>query len=72
MFFIWNSDLSANDTLVNNFLKHKIKFNDISILLFKIVNQLEFKKYKKIAPKTVADIIKLKKYVSSKTNLLCI
>tara|TARA_B100000768_G_scaffold68885_1_gene66321 strand:+ start:1495 stop:2664 length:1170 start_codon:yes stop_codon:yes gene_type:complete len=64
--------VSANDTLVNNFLKHKIKFNDISILLFKIVNQLEFRKYKKIAPKTVEDIIKLKEYVSSKTNLLCI
>ena len=64
--------VSANDTLVNNFLKHKIKFNDISILLFKIVNQLEFRKYKKIAPKTVEDTIKLKEYVSSKTNLLCI
>jgi len=62
--------VSANDALVENFLNHKIKFNDISILLFKIVNHLEFRKYKKITPKTVEDIINLKEYVSSKTNLM--
>ena len=64
--------VSANDTLVKNFLEGKIKFNDISILLFKITNNLEFRKYKKISPKSVEDIIKLKEYVSSKTNLMCI
>ena len=62
--------VSANDALVNNFLNGKIKFNDISILLFKAVNLLEFRKYKKISPKTVKEIIKLKEYVSSKTNLM--
>ena len=64
--------VSVNDTLVDNFLKNKIKFNDIGLLLFKIINSPEFKKYKKIPVKSVQDIIKLKKYVSSKTNLLCV
>ena len=64
--------VSVNDTLVDNFLKNKIKFNEIGLLLFKIINRPEFKKYKKIPVKSVQDIIKLKKYVSSKTNLLCI
>ncbi len=64
--------VSANDTLVNSFLSKKIKYNDISIKLTKIMKTKEFLKYKNIRPKNVSEIIKLQKYVISKTNLMCI
>ena len=64
--------VSANDTLVNNFLSKKIKYNDISKKLIKIMKTKEFLKYKNIRPKNVSEIIKLQKYVISKTNLMCI
>jgi 1-deoxy-D-xylulose-5-phosphate reductoisomerase len=58
--------VSANDTLVNKFLKNEIKFNDISKFLFKIMNLNEFRKFKNIAPKNVDDVVKLANYVSLK------
>ena len=64
--------VSANDALVNKFLNNEIKFVDISQKLIKIVNSKEFLKYKYIRPKNVGEIIKLQKYVISKTNLMCI
>ncbi len=64
--------VSANDTLVNNFLSKKIKYKDISKKLIKIMKTKEFLKYKNIRPKNVNEIIKLQKYVISKTNLMCI
>jgi len=64
--------VSANDTLVKNFLNNEIKFTDISKNLIKIVKTKEFLKYKNIKPKNVREIIKLQKYVISKTNLMCI
>ena len=50
----------------------EIKFVDISQKLIKIVKSKEFLKYKYIRPKNVGEIIKLQKYVISKTNLMCI
>ncbi len=64
--------VSANDALVNKFLNNEIKFVDISQKLIKIVKSKEFLKYKYIRPKNVGEIIKLQKYVISKTNLMCI
>jgi|TARA_B110000967_G_C18897165_1_gene571580 1-deoxy-D-xylulose-5-phosphate reductoisomerase len=64
--------VSANDALVNKFLNNEIKFIDISKKLIKIVKTKEFSKYKYIRPKNVGEIIKLQKYVISKTNLMCI
>ena len=58
--------VSANDTLVNKFLKNEIKFNDISKFLFKIINLNEFKKFKNITPKNVDEVVKLANYVSLK------
>ena len=58
--------VSANDTLVNKFLKNEIKFNDISKFLFKIMNLNEFRKFKNIAPKNVDEVVKLANYVSLK------
>ena len=55
--------VSANDTLVELFLKQKITFTDIQKKLFKIIKLKEFLKYKKIYPKKIKDILELNNYV---------
>ena len=62
--------VSANDKLVDLFLKKKITFNQISIILLKIIEMNEFKKFKKIKVKNIDQIIKLSNYVSLKTGNL--
>ena len=62
--------VSANDKLVDLFLKKKITFNQISIFLLKIIEMNEFKKFKKIKVKNIDQIIKLSNYVSLKTGNL--
>ena len=57
--------VSANDSLVNLFLNKRINFLDIEKNIKKIVNRVEFQKYKKIKPKNVTQIRKLHEYVSS-------
>ena len=64
--------VSANDSLVELFLNKKIKFQEISKRLIKIINLKEFKKYKKICPQNSAQIMDLHKYVSSKIKNLSI
>ncbi len=60
--------VSANDELVSQFLRKKIKFTDISKKLMKFVKKEEFKKYKNIYPKNIHEIVKLNKYVRLKIN----
>ncbi len=64
--------VSANDALVNNFLKNKIKFIDISKILLKVLNLKEFIKLKKVNVKNVQQISKLANYVSFKVGTLCV
>ena len=64
--------VSANDSLVNRFLKKEIKFTDISKILLKISNLNEFNKYKKIVPKSVDEIEKLAEYVSLKIKTISV
>ena len=64
--------VSANDSLVNKFLKKEIKFTDISKKLSKIINLNEFKKFKVIKPKNVNEIEKLANYVGLKINIMSI
>ena len=64
--------VSANDSLVELFLNKKIKFQEISERLIKIINLKEFKKYKKIYPKNSKEIMDLHQYVSSKIKNLSI
>jgi len=59
--------VSANDTLVELFLKNKIKFTDISKRVFNIVNKNEFSKYKNKQPEKIKDIVELNNYVRLKT-----
>ncbi len=58
--------ITVNDFLVNQFLKKRIKYNQINSLLLKFIKNKEFNKYKKIKPKKFEDIIFVKNKVSLK------
>ena len=60
--------VSANDELVELFLKKKIQFVDIYKKLFSLINLDEFKHYKKIKAINFNRIIQLDKYVRLKIN----
>tara|TARA_B100002052_G_C15855609_1_gene587317 strand:- start:52 stop:1221 length:1170 start_codon:yes stop_codon:yes gene_type:complete len=64
--------ISANDQLVELYIKNKIKFVEINLYLKKILN---FKKYLNLInkkPKKISDIINLSEEVRLKTKKLCI
>ena len=58
--------VSANDTLVDLFLKNKIKYLDISKIFFNVVSEKSLVKYTNISPKSVQQILKLKNLVQKK------
>ena len=58
--------VSANETLVDLFLKNKIKFKDIHKIFLKFSKNKEFQKYKKKYPLKVEDILNLSEYVRLK------
>ncbi|MDA8783212.1 1-deoxy-D-xylulose-5-phosphate reductoisomerase [Candidatus Pelagibacter bacterium] len=58
--------VSANDALVELFLKEKIRFTDIQKKLFNFIKSKEFIKYKKSFPQKLNDIIELNNYVRLK------
>ena len=64
--------VSANDTLVDLFLKKKIKFFDIYKYLIKILSLNEFKKFKSIKPKNLEQITVLSRNVRLKTISLSV
>ena len=64
--------VSANDQLVDLFLKNKISFQKITFFLNKILIKKNFLKYRNRSPKNYNEIIKLSNYVRLKTILLCI
>ena len=64
--------VAANDQLVKMFLNNRIRFLDISKILLKFINRKEFKRYKRIKPKNIAQIEQLSNYVSLKINSLSI
>ncbi len=64
--------VSANDKLVDLFLNNKITFNQISIILLKIIKMNEFIKFKTIKVKNIDQIVKLNAYVSLKIDNLSI
>jgi 1-deoxy-D-xylulose-5-phosphate reductoisomerase len=64
--------VSANDQLVDLFLKNKISFQKITFFLNKILIKKNFLKYRNRSPKNYNEIIKLSNYVRLKTRLLCI
>ena len=64
--------VSANDELVDLFLKKKIEFLDISKKLIMIMNLKEFKKMKSKKPLNFKQIFRLNKHVRLKTRSLCV
>jgi len=64
--------VSANDELVDLFLKKKINFLDISTNLISILNLKEFKKLRSKKPNNLAQIMHLNRYVRLKTRTLCV
>jgi 1-deoxy-D-xylulose-5-phosphate reductoisomerase len=58
--------VSANDELVELFLKKKIQFVDIYKKLSKLISLNEFQHYKKIKARNFKSIIQLDKYVRLK------
>ena len=60
--------ITVNDYLVLKFLKKKIGYKKLTNLIIKISNLKEFQKYKKIKPKKVQDIYRLRDYVSLKMD----
>mgnify|MGYP001332135508 CR=1 FL=1 len=64
--------ISANDELVDLFLKDKIQFNDIILNLKRIIKLKSFNKYKSIKPKNFKEIQELNHSVRLKTRSICI
>ena len=64
--------VSANDKLVNLFLREKIKFIDISNILLKICNMSQFTKFKSKKPKNIDEINNLADYVSLKIDTISV
>ena len=62
--------VSINDILVELFLNNKIKFTDISKKMNKMLNSNSLKKYKKIKPKNIDEIIKMNSKIKNKIEFL--
>ncbi len=55
-----------------NFWKKKIEYKQMIDFILKILNSSEFVRYKKIQPKKMEDIYKLRDYVSLKLSRISI
>ena len=64
--------ISANDELVDQYIKNKIKFFEINKILTKILSYKKYSKLNKKKPKKISDIINLSEEVRLKTRQLCI
>ena len=62
--------VSINDKFVELFLRNKIKFTDISKKMNKVLNLRSFRKYKKIKPKNIEEIMKINTKIKSKIEHL--
>ena len=64
--------VSINDELVSLFLKNKIKFLDIPLKIWYLINLPLFSKFKRQKPKNLAQIEKLNEFVRLKTRTLSV
>ena len=60
--------ITINDYFVYKFLKKEITYKKMIYLINKHINSNKFRKFKKIKPKKVGDIYRLREYVSSKMD----
>ena len=56
--------VAVNDKLVDLFLKKEITYNDLCNKLLKIINLKKFRRFKKIQPKKIDEIINLSTYIN--------
>ena len=61
-----------NDFFVLKYLNNKIKYHEMIRLIYKYSNYREFLKFRKILPKKVIDIYRLRDYVSLKLSTLSV
>ena len=61
-----------NDFFVLKYLNNKIKYHEMIRLIYKYSNYKEFLKFRKILPKKVIDIYRLRDYVSLKLTTLSV
>jgi len=64
--------ITVNDFFVHKFLDNKINYEQLIKKIIKLIQLKEFNKYKRIKPKSIEDIYKLKDYVSLKLSQLSI
>ncbi len=64
--------ISANDELVDLYIKNKVNFLEINKILIKVLSYKKYAKLIKVKPKKISDIINLSKEVRLKTRNLCI
>ena len=64
--------ITVNDYFVGKFLKKEVNFKKMIFLIDKYVKSKKFQKYKRIKPKNIEDIYRLRNYVSSKMDSLVI
>ena len=62
--------VTINDYFVLRYLKNEIKYQEMINLIYKYCNYKEFLKFRKISPKNVIDIYRLRDYVSLKLRSL--
>ena len=62
--------ITVNDYFVQKFLEKRINFEKLIKLIYKISNQKEFQKFKKIRPKNLKEIYNLRDYVHLKLDAL--
>ncbi len=62
--------VSINDKFVELFLRNEIKFTDISQKMNKMLNLYSFKKYKKIKPKNIEEIIEMNTKIKNNIGYL--
>ena len=55
---------------MESFLKNKIKFTDISKKMNKILNLYSLKKYKKVMPKKIEEIIRMNTKIKNDVEFL--
>ena len=64
--------ISANDELVDLYIKNKIKFLEINEFFLKIIKYKKYSNLSKKKPRNISDIIKLSEEVRLKTRKVCI
>ena len=67
---LYETVITVNDFFVHKLLDNKINYEQLIKKIMKLTQLKEFNKYKRIKPKNIEDVYKLKNYVSFKLSQL--